>query len=132
MIVVRGQSTLEFLVLLIGVVLIAIIISLYFYKGASSLNNSLVNLTNSQFNIFGINLYSSISGNYIYGYYYQTGNHTYNNATLGIIIKNDSYFIPISTTYRISTVGNYVFYFKSYNTPSNAIIALNGGNTEYM
>ena len=128
----KYQSTLEFVMLLAGIVLVAIIITLYFYSGASSTTSKLVNLTDSQFDIFNINLYSSTSGNYIYGSYYQTGTYTYNSAMLEIGINSISYTVPISTTSYLSTTGTHVFNFKSTSISANAINELGNGNVKYI
>lgn len=128
----KNQSTLEFVVLLAGIVAVAIFVSVYFYGGASNLNTNLVNLTKSQFNVFSMNLYSSANGNYIYGSYYQTGNYTYSGATLEISVNSISYSVPIITTYYKSTMGNYLFYFNSTTAPQSLISSLENSNVPYV
>lgn len=128
----KTQSTIEFLVLLGGVVFLVIAITLYFYNQTTSLNKNLTNLTNSQFNIFNLNLYASKNGNYLYGSYYQTGNYTYNKATLGVEFNGISYLIPLSTTYYKSTIGSYIFDFQSTNAPLNVVNTISNENVNYI
>ncbi len=121
----REQSTIEFLILISGIILIAILIGLFLYSGSSKINESLINLTRSQFEIFNFNLY--ISSNTIYGTYYQNGNLTYSKATIYIEIDNQSYTIPVSTTYHNSTTGYMLFNFNSSTIPASLSSNMTGG-----
>lgn len=127
----KSQTTIEFVAILAGTILVATIIMIYLYGGTSKATDTLVNLTSSQFNIFSFNLYVSTSGNYIYGTYYQTGSYQYNNATFGIKINQTSYSVPIYSTNHLSTIGSYIFNFKSENAPTNLIEKLGVGNVQY-
>jgi hypothetical protein len=108
----KEQSTIEFLILIAGSALIAIVIGLYIYSSTNKINTGLINLTTTQFEIFNLNVYTT-SSNTISGSYYQNGYFVYNKAIIAIKISNQSYFIPVSTTYYNSTSGYLLFNFNS-------------------
>jgi len=120
----KAQSTFEFYVVLVGIVVAVISLSFFLWKNYNVNINSERNITVNNINILNFNLYFSPSSNTILGSFYQNGEKRFASGDLQLKLNDSVYSIPVSFSYFNSTITTYQVDFQSNVLSGNVLNSL--------
>jgi len=117
----KSQSTLEYVVLLTGIIAAVLLFFNFVYKNFNNTINNEKNITVNNMNIYSFDLYLSQTSNILKGSFYQNGGNEYKNGKIKLKISNSVYSIPISFFYYNSTLAKYGVDFESNTLSPNVL-----------